>query len=80
MRSLYINRTANSRDVYKAFKRAYNSLYCQGNDLERHLAHIYKETGCRVVKIQHDYEGRFKNAVIEFERDRDYTMFILRWL
>ena len=79
MRSLYISRMVYNRPVYKAFKNAYNTLYCHGNDLERHHAHFYRETGCRVVKIQHDYEGHFKNATIEFEHDSDYTMFMLKW-
>lgn len=79
VKSIYISRTVFNREVYKAFKRAYNNLYRHGNDLVRHHAFFYQETGCRIAKICHTNDGRFKNAVIEFDRDKDYTMFMLRW-
>lgn len=79
MRSLYISRTVYNRNVYLAFKKAYNTLHRSGKSTARQHEHFYQETGCRLSKLQYDDRGYFKSAVLKFERDADYTMFMLRW-
>lgn len=79
MRSIYISRKVYNRNVYLAFKKAYNTLHRPGNSIQEHHQRIYNETGCRVKSRYVDEQGRFRSATIEFERDEEFTMFMLKW-
>ena len=79
MRSIFISRTVYNRQVYFAFKKAGKILHRPGDSTEQFHQRIYEETGCRVVERHTDQHGYFKSAVLEFERDADFTMFMLKW-
>lgn len=76
MKSIYLTR---GHSLYPSYKKAVNTIYRQGDSAEGFSQRFYQQTGCRVVKRTMDEQGYFLTAIIEFEQDKDYTMFMLRW-
>jgi hypothetical protein len=78
VRSFYITRDTNPT-LYFAFKKAGNTVYKDGDSYQQWIKNLQAAIGCKILRRDVDSHGYFHGAVIEFDRDSDYTMFLMKW-